>query len=156
MAEFLKKLRQNANLCKEISLPDDGYYKGSPSSDDPSVLLKHIEREKKKAMEHFLTVEPGGYGIRLSDMAHRVESTARPSSRYAMMDEVSSAETMKEMTRLAESIHSSSYEKVGLHGWFAESKYDAPNFFERSEAKPEAKPKSTESDIPLTQTDMVW
>lgn len=160
MTEFLKKLRRSANPCEEASLPESGYYKGTPLGEDSDLFREHIEGEKKKVMGRFATSELSGYGSHLSDMVHRSESTVRASSRYAMMDEVSPAEVMKKMARLAESIHSSSYEKVGLYGWFAESKHDAPNFFERSEAKPEAKPKakpkSAQADIPLTQTDMVW
>lgn len=159
MAEFLKKLRRNANLSKEISLPESGYNKGTPLSKDHSSLFRElIERERKMALDHFPITEPSGYGIRLSDMVHRVESTTKPSSRHAMIDEVSPVEAMRKLTKLAESAHSSSHGKVGLRSWFAESehKYDAANFFEKPKAKPKAKPKSTQADIPLTQTDMVW
>ncbi|HEO0817097.1 TPA: hypothetical protein U9M35_002953 [Acinetobacter baumannii] len=50
MTEFLKKLRRSANPCEEASLPESGYYKGTPLGEDSDLFREHIEGEKKKVM----------------------------------------------------------------------------------------------------------
>lgn len=160
MTEFLKRLRRSANPCKEISLPESGYYKGTPLGEDSSLFREHIEREREKALEHLITLKSGGYGIRLSDMVHRAESTAKPSSRY----ETSTAEAISKMKEVAlrmkgaEKDHSAMYDMTAIRGWFVDEASELnTDFFEGTPLKKKKEEsKSEKTDVPLTQTDMVW